>query len=565
MMLLLRGSYLESFLEAELDARLRAAELQCSEHATTVPPLHQDSASLHPLEPLLEPSSGDHLQDPGCAGPAMLHDDLDAYLPSTSVHMDEQLQTRDSESHPHRVRFMEGDADVTAQLLAPKQETKPWGLFSPEAVQRKLLQGPPSQDATTPMDTGRVLNSLVTPAGQRTTHTSTGQHTGVRNTVQRPSALTPFPGYIGPAGLLLTSPSPNVARKSPGRPQTAMPMSARRNQQMPGMRRALSLGPALPSSLQLPDLNPNSLFSPAAGQEPDILRLDHGSKQGHPTPSAAHAFFLEKKKAGSSGLGARTRIRSPDEAELDDRDDPEYIPSGLRGTRASARQKSNTIPAVHMRPEVHPEEARRSRPARNRKPRAHHHQADDDQEGEPSTSRRPKHIEEMHLEHRQLNTLNRQLKGDLRHLLGKLEATQRENKLVKQLAGVLAFEPQALLEQPSCTELDKFRARVAASTGNTASWGSPNVAGSSLNAAEGAAAADGALRGVEDDAARQRAKEILEEGLPKMTGFAWPPTGAYQAITPEQAHQVALQALASSDNDATEALAKLLTLALRMD
>lgn len=38
-----------------------------------------------------------------------------------------------------------------------------------------------------------------------------------------------------------------------------------------------------------------------------------------------------------------------------------------------------------------------------------------------------------------------------------LEATQRENKLVKQLAGVLAFEPQALLEQASCAELDKYR------------------------------------------------------------------------------------------------------------
>ena len=42
------------------------------------------------------------------------------------------------------------------------------------------------------------------------------------------SALTPFPGYVGPAGLLLTSPSPNVARM-PGRPQTAMPLSAGRS------------------------------------------------------------------------------------------------------------------------------------------------------------------------------------------------------------------------------------------------------------------------------------------------------------------------------------------------
>ena len=40
--------------------------------------------------------------------------------------------------------------------------------------------------------------------------------------------LTPFPGYVGPAGLLLTSPSPNVARMA-GRPQTAMPQSAGRS------------------------------------------------------------------------------------------------------------------------------------------------------------------------------------------------------------------------------------------------------------------------------------------------------------------------------------------------
>ena len=48
-------------------------------------------------------------------------------------------------------------------------------------------------------------------------------------------------------------------------------------------------------------------------------------------------------------------------------------------------------------------------------------------------------------------------------------------------------------------------------------------------------------------------------------GCEWPPIGAGQAVGMEQARQIAAEAMAASGNNAAEALAKLLALALRID
>lgn len=78
-----------------------------------------------------------------------------------------------------------------------------------------------------------------------------------------------------------------------------------------------------------------------------------------------------------------------------------------------------------------------------------------------------------------------------------------------------------------------------AGTGNTASRDSPNaMGGSSLNGAEGTGgpvAPDSTTpRGTEnDDEARQRAQQILEEGLPKMTGALACLLACFRALTIE--------------------------------
>ena len=151
----------------------------------------------------------------------------------------------------------------------------------------------------------------------------------------------------------------------------------------------------------------------------------------------------------------------------------------------------------------------------------------------------------------------------------------RENALIKKLVGCLAIEPQALQDHPSCAELDSYRARVAACAPNAAHLvirasfpptrplsdpqGPPPQGEASTSPPEGlqeglfsrpptaggldsdsADATQLDTGHVDEEGAGERARAILKESIPRMTGG---PPPACSLCSPAGAHHAGLHDL----------------------